>query len=730
LNADLTPALIAAGGGMSLMAGIARYEHVRDARMRAGRLRLGVRYPAGLEPAQVSAVWDGLAGLPYTSELVTELVAVEGRITHSLLVPAGARESVRAALVGVIPSARIAEAEPAAGEPVTLSLRLFVRTPSLFATDNIAFASRSLLAGLVGLRTGETLILRWALGPGAPRPVSEPDEPTPRQRELARAWRAKTATPGFSVDGLLLIRAAGRTRARELAAHIENVLRSRHGVVGGVRVTYERGNRTLASLPRVRRSSGWLSVSELVPLLGLPMGEVVPGVEVGSPEILAPRTLAREGRRLFTARDWSGERPVALSPEAATHHMAVIGPSGVGKSVLLANAILSDIQAGHGGVVIDPKADLVESVLRRIKAEDASRIVVLDGGDLSRPAPGVALLAGGDPDTRADVLTGTLKSIFAGVWGVRSEFYGRLAFRTLSEIPGASLADMGRLFYDEPYLLAAIARLSDPYVVSSWQGYLALSPAARADHVQAPMARVMTLLSRPRVRAILASPEPKLDVARLMAERKWLLVSLAPGAALSEAGATFVGAALMYVIWSAIEARVALPPERRHLVCLYLDELATLTNGTPFGVELLAERARGLGAGLSVALQTLGRIGEPTRSALTGNLATMISFRAGATEAPTIARELPGISAENLVALGQYEVAARVGTGFGSGVAVVTGRTEPLPPETGQAEAIRDRSAALYGSELPAPEPLTSTPAAPPDDETEPPRAGRTGRAT
>jgi hypothetical protein len=729
VNADLTPALIAAGGGMSLMAGIARYEQVRDARMRAGRVRLGVRYPAGLEPAQVSAVWDGLAGLPYTSELVTELVAVEGRITHSLLVPAAARESVRAALAGVIPSARIAEAEPAASEPVTLSLRLFVRTPSLFATDNIAVASRSLLAGLVGVRTGETLILRWALAPGAPRPLREPDEPTPRQREIARAWRGKTATPGFSVDGLLLIRAAGRTRARELAAHIENVLRSRHGVVGGTRVTYERGNRTLASLPRVRRSSGWLSVSELVPLLGLPMGEVVPGVEVGSPEILAPRTVARNGRRLFTARDWSGERPVALSPEAATHHMAVIGPSGVGKSVLLANSILSDIQAGHGGVVIDPKADLVESVLRRIKPEHASRIVVLDGGDLSRPAPGVALLAGGDPDTRADVLTGTLKSIFAGVWGVRSEFYGRLAFRTLSEIPGASLADMGRLFYDEPYLLAAIARLSDPYVVSSWQGYLALSPAARADHVQAPMARVMTLLSRPRVRAILASPEPKLDVARLMAERKWLLVSLAPGAALSEAGATFVGAALMYVIWSAIEARVALPPERRHLICLYLDELATLTNGTPFGVELLAERARGLGAGLSVALQTLGRIGEPTRSALTGNLATMISFRAGATEAPTIARELPGISAENLVALGQYEVAARVGTGFGSGVAVVTGRTEPLPPETGQAEAIRDRSAALYGSELPASEPLTSTPAAPPDDETEPPRAGRTGRA-
>jgi len=324
--------------------------------------------------------------------------------------------------------------------------------------------------------------------------------------------------------------------------------------------------------------------------------------------------------------------------------------------------------------------------------------VVLDPGD-HRPLPGVSLLSGGDPDSRADVLTGTLKSIFAAAWGVRSDFYGRLAIRTLSEVPGASLADIGRLFYEEPFRRAAIARLRDPFLISSWQSYESLSPAAQAEHVQAPMARVMTLLSRPRVRAVLASPEPKLDIAELFRQRKWLLVSLAPGA-ISEAGATLVGAALMYSIWSAIEARVALAPENRHPIFLYVDELATMTNGLPFGFELLAERARGLGAGLTVALQTLGRIPEPTRSALLGNVATFVSFRAAATEASAVARQLPGLSEADIVALKRFEVAARVGTGSGSSVAVVTGRTEPLPPVTGQAEAIRDRSAERYGTRL------------------------------
>jgi hypothetical protein len=321
--------------------------------------------------------------------------------------------------------------------------------------------------------------------------------------------------------------------------------------------------------------------------------------------------------------------------------------------------------------VIDPKADLIDTILDRVKPEHAERIVVLDPGDASRPTPGIAVLSGGDPDARADVLTGTLKAIFGAAWGVRSDFYGRLAIRTLSEVPDATLADMGRLFYEEPYRHAAVARLRDPFLISSWQAYASLSDAAKAEHVQAPMARVLTLLSRPKVRAVLANPEPKLDIAQLFRERKWLLVSLAPGV-LSEAGATLVGAAVMYAVWSAIEARVVLPPEKRSPIFLYVDELASLTNGLPFGFELLAERARGLGAGLTVALQTLGRIGEPTQSALVGNLATMITFRAGAKEAPRLAMEFPGLSAADLQALGRFEMAARVGTGSGSAVSVVT----------------------------------------------------------
>jgi hypothetical protein len=708
--------MVAAGGGSAMITGIWLHEHRQAEVMRRSRVRLGLRFPIGLEPSQALAALDGLAGLPHTSELIAEVVAGEDSIAHFLWVPESVRASVQSTMAGIISSLRITDAAASPDGVATLALRLAIPASGcVLASENTVAASRALLSGMVGLRSDERVIVRVALRPESARSWREPEHPSDRERDIAKHLRHKTSLPGFTTAGLVLIRARHMGRARELAAHIENTLRSRRQIEG-VRVTREHGNRTLAWMPRTTRASGWLSTPELLALTGWPLGSeiAIAGVEVGAARALpVPSSVPREGRRLFVGRDAGGARPVALSADGARHHMAVVGPAGVGKSVLLARCVLSDIEHGYAGAVIDPKSDLLDEILNRVKPEHADRIVVLDAGDSSRLVPGIDVLHGGDPDARADVLTRTLKSMFPD-FGIRSETWGRLAIRTLSEVPRATLMDMGRLFADEPYRRAAVARLRDDYLIGSWQNYEALSPAAKVDVVQAPMARVMALLSRPRVRAVLASPEPKLDVARLFAERKFLLVSLAPGT-LGEASA-LIGSALIYAIWSAIEARVALPPERRHLINLYVDELATLTNGLPNSFELIAERARGLGAGLTVALQTLGRIPEPTRSALLGNAATFVTFRAPAEEAAGLARQLPGLTAQDVQSLGRFEVAARVGTGTGSSVSIVTGRTESLPPETGQADAIRDASAKRYGTH-PQPTATEAAPASVSDDE-------------
>jgi hypothetical protein len=718
---EVIPAAVAAGGGSALAAGIYLYERRREETMRASRTRLHVRFPLGLESRAAEAALTALSGLPDHVELIAETVAGANGIEHALYVPAAVERSATAALTSTMPGLRLNPSEPAFAASATFSVRYFVPTPTFLLTEEPELAARSLLMGLAQLRRDEEVVVRWALRTtSAPRWTPPGKQPSPEQRTRLRAWHHKRAGAGFGAAGIVLVRAASMARARELAHHLTHAIEARRAG-SSLRATSDRNRRNLSVMPRTNRASGWLTPAEVLPLLGWPLGdEVAPGVEVGaSRELLVPRGVPHLGRRLFIGRDGSGDRPVALTPEAARHHMAIVGPSGVGKSALLARGVLSDLAAGFGGALIDPKADLIETVLDRVPDRDADRVVVLDPAVRSQ-AIGIDVLGTGDPDLRADLLVGVMQSLFRDSWGIRSELYLRLGLRSLAGIPGVTLADIGRLFTDTGFRTQVVTTLEDPFMVSQWQAFESLSIAEQAQHVQSPMAKLIALIGRPAVRAVLASADPKLDVAALLEERKWLLVSLAPGT-LGEPASRLLGAVVLYVIWSAVEARTALPPARRRPLFLYVDELASLS-ALPFGFELLAERARGLGAGLTVAAQTLGRLPDPLRAALLGNVGTLVTFRAGADEALRLSRELPGLTVRDIQSLGRFEVAARIGTGAGSAVAVVTGRTEPLPAVTGNATRIRTRSLATFGATPPAPRSTAAAEAA------EPPPPGRAGR--
>jgi hypothetical protein len=697
------PAVVALGGGAALLGGIAVHEHRREAQMKSSRQTYSVTFPVGTNPDAAVAALRSLSGLGATIELVTEAVADDSGIKHLLHIPANVACSAMDQLSAAMPGIRFDEIEARVTGPVTAAARVSVPLQALLRTDNIDQANRALLEGLTSLRAGERVSVRWALRSN-PAPtvtdVASKSSPSLKSQVERRALRARLAEPGFTCAGLVLARAENVTRARGLVSHVVAVLRSRSGIGSGLII--RRGSvRSASVMPATGRSRGWLSAPELVAVVGWPLGsEAIQGVEFGATRHLpVPRGVPREGRRLFIGSDAYGERPVALTAGAARHHLAVVGPSGVGKSVLLARGVLDDIENGFGGVVIDPKADLVNDILDRVPAHHAERVVVLDpaaGG----PVPGLHLLGVGDPDLRADVVLGALGAIFKDSWGIRTDTYLRLGLRTLSELPNPVLTDWLRLFIEPRFRQQAVGRLRDPLLMAAWQGYEALSAQEQNQHVAAPMSKVISLLSRPAVRGVLAQQEPKLDIGQLLAQRKWLLVSLSPGT-LGEPAARLLGAILTYAVWTAVEARAGLPPEKRKTVSLYVDELASLAS-LPFGLEYLFERARGLGCGVTVATQALGRLPDSLRQSLLGNVGSLVSFRLGYDEATKVARDLPGLAAGDIQALRRFEVAARISTGTGSGVAVMTGRTEPLPAVTGQARRIRQTSAERYGQDVEA----------------------------
>ncbi len=698
MNGAVIPALVAAGGGTAMMAGVHLHERRRDEAMRASRERLSVRFPTGLEPLRAYAALDAFAGLPLGTELIVEIVAREGSIGYGLWVPADARSSVEASLRGLISSIRLTEEPPPASGRVTLALRLFIPSPALLQAEGAEAASRALLSGLSVLGDSEQVIVRWALRAGGPRRRPQREPQTPTEKEVARAWQRKTALPGMRSSGLVLVAAPSIARARVLASHIENVLRARRGLTGMIRVTRERGSRSVASLPRTTGTSGWLSTPELLGVVGWPLGADLPaGVDAGRRELPAPRHLPREGRRLLIARDAAtgSERPVALSVTSASRHLALLGSTGAGKSSVLGRVVLDALAAGAGGVVVDPK-DLIADLIERVPPEHADRVVVLDPA-APGPAVGLDLFGSGDPYLRSDVVLSTLRSISES-WGPRIEERLRLGLMTVAALPQPRLSDWLGLYRDPELRRRAIARLDDPFLVAEWRAFEGLSAAEQFQHTAPAISRINNLLSRPALRRTLSQRAPKLNIARALEEGRWVLVALNPGA-IGEPAARLLGAVVVYLAWSAIEARVALPAHLRRPAVLALDELQSLAS-LPVSLEAFFERARSMNCSVVAATQTIGRLPESLRGALLGNVGSLLTYRAGYEEAARLARELPGLSAEDVMALGRFEVAARIATtGAGSASAVITGRTEPLPPITGQARLIREHTARDYGLE-------------------------------
>lgn len=701
-SAETQAALMTAGSVVAagmIVGGVAAAERRRFTPP-GGRQVLALTFPSGAEAAGGAAALRALSGMTDT-EIVLEVRAESEAVQHLVHVADEDAHAIRAQLEAGVPGLRVSPHKPktlSAG--ATHGRRVAVPGRVVLDAANAEAANRSVLAAASHLGGGEFVILRWALRPD--RPTSGDSLASVfwygyKNRPAPPAWLAKTNGPGFAVAGTIVAGAATASRAAAIASGMASVIRSRRTGTGNP--TFRRLRGPVGNLPRVGPRSGWLSVGEILPLTGWPVGlEAMEGVSMGAArQMRAGRDVPKDGRRLFTALGSEGMRPVALGDDAMRRHTALLGSTGSGKSTVMISAVLSDMRSGLGGCVIDPKGDLVADILARIRPEDLHRIAVVDPSSEDGFA-GFDLLGGGDPDLRADVVLGALKRIFGDSWGVRTDTYLGMGLRLIAEDRGASLIDWPRVYSDVGYRHRLVSRITDPVQRSAWDAYEALSAAEQTTYVAPAMGKILSMISRPRLRAVIAQPEPKLDIQRHLESGGWMLVSLAPGP-IGEPAAQFLGALATYGVWSAVEARAAIPREKRRTLGIYLDELLSL-NDLPFGIEPMFERARGLGGAITVAVQALSRVPEQTRASLLGNAATLVCFRSGADEAARIAREMPGLTAKDLMGLGKFEVAARVSLGGGGATRVITGMTEPMPDATDIAGRVRAASSAQFGRSL------------------------------
>src|SRR5436190_17589200 len=118
---------------------------------------------------------------------------------------------------------------------------------------------------------------------------------------------------------------------------------------------------------------------------------------------------------------WGQEHPFGISDADRRHHCYVLGKTGTGKTTLLRNLILQDIEAGCGVGVIDPHGDLASEILDFIPKRRIEDVAYFDPADPSYSVGFNILQTGQDGHLVASGVVGAMKGIWRESWGPRLE---------------------------------------------------------------------------------------------------------------------------------------------------------------------------------------------------------------------------------------------------------------------------------------------------------------------
>lgn len=338
------------------------------------------------------------------------------------------------------------------------------------------------------------------------------------------------------------------------------------------------------------------------------------------------------------------------------YHMYAIGKTGTGKSTMLRNMIIDDIQKGRGVCVVDPHGDLINHVLDYIPDHRIDDIVYFNPADREHPI-GFNLLESVDPDLKNIVASG-LMSIFtklwANVWSARMEYILRNVILALLEYPEATMLEIMKLLVDPVFRRKVLYHVKDPVIRAFFlEEYDKWDPKFRTEAIASLQNKVGQFLSSSTIRNIMGQKKSTIDMRQIMDEGKILLVDLSVGK-IGEDNAALLGSMVITKIQLSAMGRADTPEEQRRDFYLYVDEFQNFATDS-FAVIL--SEARKYRLNLIIAHQYIAQMSEVVASAVFGNVGTIVAFRVGASDAGALAREFePVFNANDLVNLDNYHV--------------------------------------------------------------------------
>lgn len=637
-------------------------------------------WPASLDPKQLTTFLQALHSAYSSSGIRFVILADDSGIKHYIVVPNSNASTISQLLNTFLPEVEAAETVPfELRSGGTFKVKLSTKNRVL-NTEQPELVSHVILNTLANLRDGERIIMEWVLGskrsPRAIHNVAIQHEMTswfgrwleafvrqPKQlnSHSHASMQAKLGVPNWRANMFVGFTAVDYARAKFLINQMAHAINSAQapGVNLALRWTFP------ASTEASHIPSFWsllININELSGLLAWPLGDQpLAGIErATSRHLSVPDNPLYTSRILAVSNMAGSNKTLALSPRDALMHTHVIGPTGAGKSTLLLNLITQDIYQGRGVIVVEPKGDLVNEVLKRIPDNRRNDVVVIDPSDNNFPVGLNPLARHNQP---AALIADDILSVFRGLYGTsfgpRSADLIHAGVLTLCSTSGMSLCTLPILYTNPVFRSRLVNKLSDPLGLGSFWGWFnALSDAER-NRVLAPvMNKLRAFLLRPSMRQVIGQGTPKFDMGSIVSGKKIVLVNLAKGALGSETSRLF-GSLVVSQVWQAIQGRTSMPMDKRLPIFTYVDEVQDYLH-LPTDISEVLEQSRSYGMGLILAHQHLGQLPPGLRNSVLTNARSRVCFQLSHEDALVMSHSSKVLEPGDFENLNRYNIYARL----------------------------------------------------------------------
>lgn len=342
-------------------------------------------------------------------------------------------------------------------------------------------------------------------------------------------------------------------------------------------------------------------------------------------------------------------------------HFYVVGKTGMGKTELLKNMAVQDIQNGNGVGFIDPHGEAAEDLLNFVPENRIKDVIYFNPADINFPIA-FNVMEKVSAESRHIVVSGLMsvfKKIFGPeVWSARMEYILNYSILALLEYPESTLLGINRLLADPEYRKEVVDQVKDPVVRAFWlQEYARYTQRYEVEATAAIQNKVGQFISNPLIRNVVGQVRSSIDMRDVMDKKMILIANLSKGR-VGEDSSRLLGGLLSTKMQLAAMSRVDIPEEDRQDFFLYIDEFQNFASES---FSNILSEARKYRLSLILGHQYIAQLasGDDTkmRDAVFGNVGTMVVFRVGADDAEFLEKEFaPEFMALDFVNLGKYTI--------------------------------------------------------------------------